>query len=128
MEFFLIYGSVFLGLLSHIPYKKSEELLLACLFEIFTGLWLSTPPFCIKGHDYVKCFVRVLVLLVINTGCLKTLLKMGNTTLLISSSNYAKRHINMCSGGDLCSPLLFLSNFSEIPSIKVGFDVRISFV
>ena len=38
------------------------------------------------------------------------LLKMGNTRLLISSSNYAKRHINVCSGGDLCSP--FFSNFS----------------
>ena len=28
----------FLVLLSHIPYKKSEELPLACLFEVFTGL------------------------------------------------------------------------------------------
>ena len=35
----------FLVLLSHIPYKKSEELSLACLFEVFTGLWLSTPTF-----------------------------------------------------------------------------------
>ena len=31
---------------------------------------------------------------------------MGNTTLLISSSNYAKHHINVCSGGDLCSPFI----------------------
>ena len=54
------------------------------------------------------------------------LLTMGNTTLLISSSNYAKHHINVCSGGDLCSP--FISNFSETPCVKVGFDVRISFV
>ena len=29
--------------------------------------------------------------------------KMGNTTLLISSSNYVKRHINVCSGG-VCVP------------------------
>ena len=36
-----------------------------------------------------------------------------NTTLLISSSNYAKCHINVCSGGDLCSPLF--SNFSGHP-------------
>ena len=50
------------------------------------------------------------------------LLKMGNTILLISSSNYAKRHINVCSGGDLCSP--FFSNFSEAPCVKDGFDVR----
>ena len=27
----------FLVLLSHIPYQKSEELPLACLFEVFTG-------------------------------------------------------------------------------------------
>ena len=67
----------FLVLLSHIPYKRSEELLLACLFEVFTGLWLSTPTFCIKGYDYVKYFVRVLVLLVINTECLKKFLKNG---------------------------------------------------
>ena len=61
--------------------------------------------FCTKGRDYVKRFVRVLVLLVINTGCPKNLLKMGNT--------------------ELCSSF-FLSNFSETPCIKVGFDVRIS--
>ena len=47
-------------------------------------------------------------------------------TLLISSSNYAKRLINVCSGGDLCS--LIFSNFSETPCVKIGFDVRISFV
>ena len=62
-----------LVLLSHIPYKKSEELSLACSYEVFTELWLSTPTFCIKGCDYVKHFVRVLVLSVINTGCLKFL-------------------------------------------------------
>ena len=50
--------------------------------------------FRIKGYDYVKCFVRVLVLVVINKGCPKKLLKMGNTALLISSSNYAKTSYN----------------------------------
>ena len=54
------------------------------------------------------------------------LLKMGNTTLLVSISNYAKRLINVCSGGDLCSP--FFSNFSETPCVKIGFDVRIFFI
>ena len=54
------------------------------------------------------------------------LLTMGNTTLLISSSNYAKHHINVCSIGDLCFP--FISNFSETPFAKVGFHVRIFFV
>ena len=53
--------------------QKSEELPLACLFEVFTGLWLSTPNFCIKDYDYVKRSVHVLVLLVINTGYLKKL-------------------------------------------------------
>ena len=48
------------------------------------------------------------------------LLKMANTTLLISSSNYAKRHINVCSGGDLCSP--FFSNFSATPCVKIGLE------
>ena len=47
---------------------------------------------------------------------------MGNTTLLISSSNYAKRHINVCSGGDLCSP--FFSNLSETPCVKIGFECK----
>ena len=54
------------------------------------------------------------------------LLNNGNITLLITSSNYAKHLINVCSGGDLCSP--FISYFSETPCVKVGFDVRISFV
>ena len=51
--------------------QESEELPLACLSEVFTRLWLSTPTFCIKDYDYVERFVRVLVLLVINTGCLQ---------------------------------------------------------
>ena len=80
--------------------------------------------FCTKVYDYVERFVCVLVLLVINTGCPKKLLKMGNTALLISSSNYAKRHINVCTGGDLCSS--FSSNFSETHCMKVGLVVRIS--
>ena len=45
----------------------------------------------------------------------------------VESSNHAKRHINVCSGGDLCSP--FFNNFSETHCIKkVGLDVRISLV
>ena len=40
--------------------------------------------------------------------------------MLISSSNCAKRHINVCPGGDLCSP--FFSNFSETPCVKIGFE------
>ena len=44
----------------------------------------------------------------------------------MESSNHAKRHINVCSGGELCSP--FFNNFSETHCIKVGLDVRISHV
>ena len=51
------------------------------------------------------------------------LLKIGeHYTVDFSSSNYAKRHINVCLGGDLCSP--FFSNFSEIPCVKIGFNVN----
>ena len=85
-------------------------------FESCSGTGNSTRA-RILWKFKVKRFVRVLVLLVI---------KSGNTTLLISSSNYAKHHINVCSDGDLCS--LFFSNFSETPCMKIGFDVRISFV
>ena len=35
-----------------------------------------------------------------------------------------KCHINVCTGGDLCSP--FFSNFYETPCMKVSFDVKIS--
>ena len=40
----------YLVLLSHIPYKKSEEGVTPGLFifEVFTGLWLSTPTFVQK--------------------------------------------------------------------------------
>ena len=47
----------FLVLLSHIPYKKSEELPLACLclkFSLGYGY-----PFCTKGNDYVKNVLSV---------------------------------------------------------------------
>ena len=60
IEFFLVYGSIFGSTVTHTS-QKYEELPLACLFEVFTGLWLSTPTFCIKSYDYVKHFVRVLV-------------------------------------------------------------------
>ena len=75
----------------------------------------------------VKHFVRVLVLSVINTGVSQKITKQwGTLQCVISISNYAKNNINMCSGGDLCS--LFISNFSETPCVKVGFNVRISLV
>ena len=104
--------------------KKSAELPLACLFEVSTELWLFTPTFYIKGYDYVKRFVRVLALLVINTGCLKNLLKHGEHSLLISSSNYAKTPYKCVLRRRFVFPVF--SNFSETPCMKVGFDVTIS--
>ena len=74
----------------------------------------------------VKRFVRLLVLLGIHTGCRQKLLKNGEHYIVDFQFNYAKRRINVCSGGDLCS--LFFSNFSETPCVKISFDVRISFV
>ena len=59
--------------------QKSEELPLGCLFDVFIGIWLSIPAFCIKGYDCVKRFVRVLVLSVINTGSPKTCQKQWGT-------------------------------------------------
>ena len=81
--------------------------------------------FCIKGYDYVERFVRILVLLVINTRCPEKLLKMGNSALLISSSNYAKTPYK-CVHRRRFVFCVFFSNFSDAPCMKVGFDVRIS--
>ena len=50
------------------------------------------------------------------------LLKIGEHYTVDSNSNYAKRHINVCLGGDLCSP--FFSNFSEILFVKISFNVN----
>ena len=78
----------FLVLLSHIPYKKSEELPLGCLFDIFTGLWLSTSTFCIKGYDSVKHFVCVLVLLSLAPyGCWQSFTIAGIASKLFSDCN-----------------------------------------
>ena len=93
------------------------------IFEVFTGLWLSTPTFCIKGYDYVKRFVRVLGLLLINTGCPKIAKKWGTLHDWFPVQTILTRHINVCTGGDLSFPF-----FSETPCMKVGFSVRISLV
>ena len=116
----------FLVLLSHIPYKKSEELSLACLFEVFTGLWLSTPTFCIKGYDYVKHFVHVLVSSMINTWCLKKISKRWGTLNCWFPVQSTLNTIYVCSGVNLCSP--FLAIVLNWPCMKVGFDVRISLI
>ena len=71
--------------------------------------------FCTKGYDYVKLFICVLVLLVINTGCPKNLLKMGNTALSdFQFKLWINGHINMCTRGDLCSSY-FLAIFLKHP-------------
>ena len=45
---------------------------------------------------------------------------------LIFSSNYTKCQIIVCLRDDLCYP--FLSNFSETPCVKIGYDARIAFI
>ena len=67
----------FLVLLSHIPYKKSEELPLASLFEVFTGLWLSKSTFCKKVMIMLNILSVYWFQLVINTGCLEKFPKNG---------------------------------------------------
>ena len=39
------------------------------IFDVFTGLWLSTPTSVQKVMIMSNVFVLALVLLVINTGC-----------------------------------------------------------
>ena len=90
MEFFLVYGSIF-WFCCHTYLKKY---LRSCPWLVYIGsfhlVMVIHTYFCTKGYDYDQCFVHILVLLVINTGCPQKLLKMGNTALLISSSNYGK--------------------------------------
>ena len=88
------------------------------IFDVFTGLWLSTPTFVQKR------FVRVLILSVINTGCPKNLLKMGTLHCRFPAQTMLKRHI-MCAQEAIYVPRFF-GNFSETACMQVGFDVRIS--
>ena len=97
---------------------------MVCLYLKFSLGYGYPHLLLFKGYDSVERFVRVLVLLVINTGCPKKLLKMGNTALLISSSNYAKTPHKFVHRRLFVSPIF--SNFSETLCMKVGFDVRFS--
>ena len=78
---FLVYGSIIWFCYQTYLTKKSEELPLACLYLKFSLSYGYPHLLLYRSCDYVKRFVRVLVLLVINTGCPKNLLKMGNTAL-----------------------------------------------
>ena len=60
-----------LVLLSHIPYKNVRNFSWPVYLKFSLGYGYPHP----NDYDYVRRFVRVLVLLVINTGCLKKLLK-----------------------------------------------------
>ena len=73
-------GQLFGSAITH-TLQKSEELPLACLYFKFSLGYGYSHLLLYKRLCYVKRFVRVLVLLVINTGCPKNLLKMGNTAL-----------------------------------------------
>ena len=120
IEFFLVYGSIFGSAVTH-TLQEICGVTLACLFEVFTGLWLSTPTFCMKGYDYVKHFVRVLVLLVINTGCLKQILKNGEHYIVDFQLNLCqtpykcvpRRQFVLNMFGNLCSS--FLAIFLKHP-------------
>ena len=90
MEFFLVYGSIFGSAITHTLQNIRGVAPGLFIFEFFTGLWLSIPTFYIKGYDYDKRFVCVLVLSVINTGCPKN-----------SVQTMLRRDINVCTGGDL---------------------------
>ena len=70
-------GQFFGSTVTHTLQKNLRSCPWLVLFDVFTGLWLSTPTFRIKRYDHVKHFVRVLVLLMINTGYLKKFLKYG---------------------------------------------------
>ena len=89
-------------------------------FESCTGTGNSTRA-GILWKFKVKHFVRV-----DKYRVSQELLTNGEHYIVDFQFNYAKRHIHVCSGSDLCSP--FFSNFSETPYVKIGFDVRISFV
>ena len=69
-------GQFFGSAITH-ALKKSDELPLACLYWKFSLGYGYPSYFCTKGYDYVKPFVFVLILLVINTEFPKRLLKMG---------------------------------------------------
>ena len=121
---FLVYGPIFLVLLSRILHKKSEEFPWLVYILSFHWVMVIHTYFCTKGYDYVNVLSVYWFLLVINTGCPKKLLKMGNIALLISSSNFAKTPYKCVHRRQYV--FLVFSNFSETPRMKVGFDVRIS--
>ena len=81
MEFFLVYGSIIWFCYHSYLTKNLRSCPFLVHFWSFHWVMVIHTYFCTKGCDYVKRFVRVLVLLVINTGCPKNLLKMGNTAL-----------------------------------------------
>ena len=85
MEFLLVYRLIFW----FCYHTHLAKILKSCpwLVYILSFHWVMIilTYFCTKDYDYVKCFFRVFVLLVINTGCPRILLKMGNTALLISN-------------------------------------------
>ena len=124
MEFFLVYGSIFWFCCHTYLTKNLRSCPWLVYIRSFHWVIVIHTYFCTKGYGYVKRFVRVLVLLVIDTGCPKKLLKMGNTALLISSSNYAKTPYKCVHRRRFV--FLVFSNFSKTPCMKVGFDVRIT--
>ena len=81
---------------------------------IWTFHWVTVIHihFLQKSYDYVKHFVRILVLLVINTGYLKKFLKYGE--YYVNCWFPVQSMLNAIQA-DLCST--FFSNFSGTPCI-----------
>ena len=104
--------------------KQMMHLLFTCTAKWIWNFTISGQTFLWVLCWHVTRFVHVLVLLVVNTGCPKKLLKMGNTAMLFSSSNYAKKPYECVHRRRFV--FLVFSNFSETPCMKVDFDVRIS--
>ena len=100
MEFFLVYGSI----IWFCYHTYLTKYLRSCpwLVYIWRFHWVMVihTYFCTKGCDYVKRFVRVLVLLVINT---KICWKWGTLHCRFPVQTMLKSHINVCTRGDLCS-------------------------
>ena len=112
----------FLVLLSHIPYKNTEELPLACLYLKFS-LGYDYPHLLLyKRLGLCEMFFPRIRFVSDKHRVSQNIAKNGEHCIV--DFQLKLRHVNVCTGGDLCSP--FFSNFSETPRMKVSFDVRIS--
>ena len=63
--------------------------------------------FCTKDYDYVKCFFPRIRFVSDKHRVSQNIAKNGEHCIVdFSIETMLKRHINVCTGGDLCSPFL----------------------